>query len=165
MRTDQAPVEIEGIQAALWSMVRLYSSRRAFQEWSATSGVLISQPAFDLLGRVEEGGPITLGELGRQAHMDPSAVGRQVRLLEDLDLVERARDASDRRAVRVALTPRGKDVRHRVASVGAGHLAQALAAWPAEDRAALARLLPRLVHDLRTRRYGPVPERPVGDRP
>lgn len=147
--------DVESIQGALWSMVRLYSSRRAFSRWSAASGVLVSQPAFELLGRVEERGPVTLGELGRLAHMDPSAVGRQVRMLEELELLERGPHDSDKRAVRVAITPRGKEVRERVASAGARHLAEAVGQWPPEDRAELARLLTQLVSELRSRSYDP----------
>jgi DNA-binding MarR family transcriptional regulator len=150
---DSLDGQVEAVQAALWGMLRLYSSRRAFAGWSAASGVLISQPAFDILGRVEEHGPVTLGELGRLAHMDPSAVGRQVRSLEELGLVERTPGTTDRRVVEVCLTPRGKEVRQRVASVGARHLADELATWPESDRQALATLLPKLVTDLRGRRY------------
>lgn len=150
---SSAGEQVEVIQRALWEMLRLYSSRRAFAGWSAASGVLVSQPAFDLLGRVEERGPITLGELGRLAHMDPSAVGRQVRSLEELGLVDRSPSTSDRRVVEVRLTHRGKEVRHRVASAGARHLADELGAWSESDRRALARLLPKLVSDLRSRRY------------
>lgn len=148
--------QAEEVQGALWALMRLYASRRAFARWSATSGVLISQPAFDLLGRIEERGSATLGQLGRLAHMDPSAVGRQVRLLEELGLVERGPDPGDRRVTTVGITPRGKEVRHRVADAGARHLRETLAAWPAADRAALARLLPRLAAELRARRYGPI---------
>ncbi|MDA8356203.1 MAG: MarR family transcriptional regulator [Actinomycetota bacterium] len=145
--------QVEAVQGALWEMLRLYSSRRAFAGWSAASGVLVSQPAFDLLGRVEERGPITLGELGRLAHMDPSAVGRQVRALEELGLVDRSPSMSDRRVVEVRLTPRGKEVRQRVALAGSRHLADELGSWSESDRRALARLLPKLVSDLRNRRY------------
>jgi DNA-binding MarR family transcriptional regulator len=85
--------------------------------------------------------------------MDPSAVGRQVRQLEEAGLLVRSTDPDDRRVTRVRATPKGRAVRRRLADAGRAHVAEALAEWTAHDRQELARLLGRLVDDLRAHRY------------
>ncbi|MCL4446443.1 MAG: MarR family transcriptional regulator [Actinobacteria bacterium] len=141
------------VQSATYQLVRLYASRRAFAEWSAASGTVLSRSAFDLLGHIGERGSVTLGDLGRLAHMDPSAVSRQVRGLEEMALVERSEDPGDRRVSLISLTVKGKEIHSRIAEVGARHLSDVLHSWSKKDRSDLARLLPKLVADLRSHRY------------
>jgi DNA-binding MarR family transcriptional regulator len=145
--------DFERIQEALGALLRLHASRRVFAERAAAAGVAISQPGFDLLGRVDDEGALTLGALGRLTHMDPSAVGRQVRQLEEQGLLVRSADPEDRRVTRVRATPRGHAARRAMADAGRRHFATALADWSPADRAALARVLPQLVDDLRAHRY------------
>jgi DNA-binding MarR family transcriptional regulator len=75
-------------------------------------------------------------------------VSRQLRPLEEEQLVERAAAASDARVALVSLTPAGKRVAKRLRTVGLRHLSDALADWSERDRADLAQLLSRLVDDL-----------------
>ena len=76
----------------------------------AAAGVVISQPGFQLLRRIQEEGGIQIGELARLTEMDPAATGRQVGQLEADGLVTRKKDSDDGRAVRrrgyTALAPR-----------------------------------------------------------
>jgi len=150
-------IDLEPVQRALAGLLRLHASRRVFAERAAAAGVVVSQPAGDLLSRIDDDGPLILGELGRLAHMDPSAVGRQVRQLEVQGLVVRAPDPDDGRVTRVTATPTGRALRRRLDEAGRRHLADTLADWPAEDRRELARLLPKLVADLRERSYPSIP--------
>ena len=53
---------------------------------------------------------LTMGELSTEIYMAESAGRRLVNRLVDLDLVERKRDDSDRRVVRVGLTPKGRQL-------------------------------------------------------
>lgn len=145
--------DLERIQEALGALLRLHASRRVFAERAASAGVVISQPGLDLLGRVDDEGALTLGELGRLTHMDPSAVGRQVRQLEKQGLLVRSADPDDGRVTRVRTTPRGHATRRAMADAGRRHFEKALAGWSAADSAALAHVLPQLVDDLRAHRY------------
>lgn len=145
--------DLEDVQRSLGSLLRLHSSRRVFAERSAAAGVVISQPGFALLAQADDGDGVTLGDLGRGTHMDPSAVGRQVRQLEEAGLLVRSTDPVDRRVTRVRATSRGRVVRRRLADAGRAHVAEALSAWSTHDRRELARLLAKLVHDLRAHRY------------
>jgi DNA-binding MarR family transcriptional regulator len=145
--------DLERIQRGLGALLRLHASRRVFAERAAAADVAISPPGAELLSRVDEEGALTLGDLGRLAHMDPSAVTRQVRQLETQGLVVREADPNDGRVTRLHATARGRAVRRQLDEAGRRHLADTLAAWSPADRADLARLLPQLVDDLRARRY------------
>lgn len=145
---------LAAIEQAMGALLRLSASRRVFADRAAAAGVVISQPGFDLLSRLDDDDNAwTLGDLGRSTHMDPSAVGRQVRQLEAQGLLVREADPDDGRVTRVRATPRGHDVRLRLADAGRRHVADALAEWSRADRDELARLLPQLVADLRAHRY------------
>lgn len=151
--TPTGAADLEALQRSLGSLLRLHASRRVFAERSAAAGVAISQPGFALLSQADEGEAVTLGDLGRGTHMDPSAVGRQVRQLEEAGLLARSTDPDDRRVTRVRATPRGRAVRRRLADAGRAHVAEALSEWSVHDRHELARLLERFVHDLRAHRF------------
>lgn len=156
---ESAARDLEAVQQALGALLRLHASRRVFAERALAAGVVVTPPGADLLSRVDGAGAITLGDLGRLAHMDPSAVGRQVRQLEAQGLLTRAADPDDRRVTRVRVTPRGRAVRRRLDEAGQRHLAETLSDWLPRDRGELARLLPKLVDDLRARRYPAIDDR------
>jgi DNA-binding MarR family transcriptional regulator len=150
--------EVAPVQRALEQLNRLRASRRAHAGLTVATGVDLSQPAYVVLRRVHEYGPITLGELARLAEMDAASTGRQVRRLEELGLIERSSVDGDARVTQVRITPRGAATRDRIAAVLEAHLHDALATWSARDRRELGHLLTRLVDDLRALRYRGVDE-------
>lgn len=56
-------------------------------------------------------------QLTRKLHVDKATTTRALSRLEELDLVRRERDPLDRRAFRLFLTDRGKEIRPRIRSV------------------------------------------------
>ncbi len=64
--------------------------------------------------------------------------------------------SDDGRMIEVRLTDRGRDVYGRIVAVRTSHMSEVLASWSSSDRAALARLVERLVDDLKA-----VPFRPA----
>lgn len=58
---------------------------------------------------------LQLKELGARAHLDPTSVNWLVVQLEKAGLAERQRDPEDRRAVRLWLTPAGRELEQKVA--------------------------------------------------
>jgi DNA-binding MarR family transcriptional regulator len=147
--------DLDAIGRAIEMLLRLSASRRVQTEWTTAAGVPISQPGFTLLRRIQERGPLSLADLGRLTHMDAASVTRQVVQLERAGLVRRDRAEHDGRIALVSVTPEGAAARARISAVLDQHLADALARWPATDRRDLARLLGRLVDDLRATRYRP----------
>lgn len=78
----------------------------------APLGINIAQ--FSLLKRIDHAEPISLTELARLIDLDRSTVGRNVRVLERLGLVE-TRTGEDQRESAAALTAEGRDVFRRAA--------------------------------------------------
>ena len=112
-------------------------------------GAVVTRAGYAVLRSLHDEEALTLGELARECSMDPAAAGRQVKALEDEGLVAREVGDDDARVVRVQLTDRGADVYQRIVAVRVQHTADVLAAWSSDDRAALVRLVDRLVDDLR----------------
>ena len=147
--------DLDAVSRALEQLLRLNASRKVHANQAAAAGVSLSPPGMALLRRLQEEGPLSMGELARLTHMDPAATGRQVRQLEQDGLVMKDTSPADRRVTVVRLTPRGADVRRRVSAVLDHHLEDVLGGWSKTDRAKLGTLLTRLVEDLRTVRYRP----------
>jgi DNA-binding MarR family transcriptional regulator len=143
------------IERALEQLFRLNASRKVLNRRAAAAGVVISQPGFQLLRRIQEDEGVQIGELARLTDMDPAATGRQVAQLEEDGLVTREKASDDRRAVIVRVTPRGAEVRRSLGVVSERHMSDVLSGWSADDRMRLAQLLPRLVEGLRTVAYRP----------
>ena len=147
------PDDLSTIERSLEQLFRLNASRKVHQRRAAAAGVVISQPGFQLLRRVQGQDGIQIGELARLTEMDPAATGRQIAQLEADGLVTRERDSDDGRAVVVKVTAAGAEVRRRLSMVAERHMADVLANWSEVDRGRLAALLPRLVEGLRQVSY------------
>ncbi len=91
------------------------AARKATALYDATlapAGVNVAQ--FALLRKIERAESVSLTELGRLAALDRSTVGRNVKVLERLGLVQVAA-AEDQREAAVALTPAGAEALVRAA--------------------------------------------------
>lgn len=104
---------------------------------------VLDPPAFALLSRIGDQGPLRLSTLAAAVCLDVSTISRQVHDLEQAGWVVREGDPQDRRASLLELTPAGRAVldagyeqRRRVLS----HL---LAGWTQEEQLALADQLSR----------------------
>ena len=125
---DVAEIDpVLAVSASTEALLRLSASRRVHDLQASAAGVTISKPGLVLLRRLAQHGPCTLGDLARETHMDPSAVGRQVAALEQSGFVQRNRDDADGRVTIARATPAGEAVLRRLIAVGDGHLADALA--------------------------------------
>ncbi|CAH1693369.1 MarR family transcriptional regulator [Hyphomicrobiales bacterium] len=70
-------------------------------------GINISQ--FSLLRNIERRQPVSLTELGRELHLDRSTMGRNIRVIEKMGLVEMGR-GDDQRESKVSLSGHGADM-------------------------------------------------------
>jgi DNA-binding MarR family transcriptional regulator len=153
--------ELAPIQRALEQLDRLQASRTGHAALVAATGVDLSRPAYVLLRRIDEHGPLPLGELARLARMDAASTGRQVRRLEELGFIVRTPSPADARVVVVEATPAGASARRRIAAVLEGHLRDALDRWSPTERRALGELLSRLVDDFRAVQFRGVDHTPA----
>jgi DNA-binding MarR family transcriptional regulator len=148
-----ASESVQQIQRHLELLLRMSSSRRVYAKQAEAADVEIAQPAYVLLRRIRQDGPLAMGELARRTHMDPGATARQVGQLERDGLVRRYPSPDDGRVSLVVVTPRGERVHQRVARVLHSHMVGVLAGWPEPDRRDFARLMARFVEDLRASEY------------
>lgn len=80
----------------------------SYDEALAPFGINIAQ--FSLLRAVERRGKVSLTALGRVQELDRSTIGRNVRVLERMGLVEMGRSEDDQREAVVQLTPPGAEL-------------------------------------------------------
>ncbi len=99
---------------------------------------------FKLLSTLVRTGPVHAGALAGMLATDKSVVSRQVRILEDLGLIERKVDPSDRRASFLVATPPAIEKVNEARAADQAHLYRSLRQWGAHDVGRLADLLARL---------------------
>jgi len=92
-----------------------------------------------VLATIDRRGPLTLGELAEAERVQPPTITAAVDRLEQQGLVERRRDARDRRVVDVQVTRAGEQVLYEARSRKSAYLEQRLGSLSARDRATLER--------------------------
>jgi DNA-binding MarR family transcriptional regulator len=138
------------LNEAISALSRLTRSRKLDALHAERAGVPLNFAAYSVLGRlVAADGPVGLGELGRQAHMPPNALSRQVRVLEDAGYLVRRADPYDGRVSLVEASDRGRDAHRRLRQANEAMLARQLDDWTDHEVDDLADRLERLVADLR----------------
>jgi DNA-binding MarR family transcriptional regulator len=101
----------------------------------------LSPSQISALTSVERHGPLTLGALADHERVAPPSVTKVVAKLEELGLVERRGDATDRRVARVTVTPAGTALLANVRQRKDVWLATRLGALDDDQRARLAAAL------------------------
>ncbi|RKS75291.1 DNA-binding MarR family transcriptional regulator [Motilibacter peucedani] len=100
--------------------------------------------AYGLLIRIADDGGARGTDLADYYGIGKPTVSRQVRLLEELGLVERRPDPSDARAAFFCLTSEGEQRMERMRTARRERFQQMLREWDSGDAEQLARLLARL---------------------
>lgn len=136
------------LERAVTGMVRQLQLPRVVARVVGGSGPGLERAAYAALRRIHDQGSLRLSELADQLELDASTVSRQVRQLVAAGLVVRRADPGDGRASVVVLTPAGRRVLGRVAAARRRFVAEVVAGWSEEDRAALAGLLDRFAGDV-----------------
>ncbi|MCO5314103.1 MAG: MarR family transcriptional regulator [Microthrixaceae bacterium] len=127
---------------------RLIGSRQVAGRITDAAGVEISQQGVQILRSLLRHGELPIAGVAAAAHMDISAVSRQLGPLEEAGLTARGAAKDDGRVVLIRLTPSGRRVAQRIRSVGLRHLQASLIAWSADEKHQLAELLGRLIDDM-----------------
>ncbi len=102
-------------------------------------------PAQALCMRVlsHAGGEVTQTEIANALVLSRPSVTRLLQRMQRSGLVVRRTDETDQRQTLVTLTPAGRDLEHHLEQALAEYAAATLARLPDDDRAELARVLPR----------------------
>jgi DNA-binding MarR family transcriptional regulator len=136
------------LNEAISALHRFAGSRKLDDVHAARAGVDLNLAAYGVLGRIVAHGPVSLGELSKLAHMQPSALSRQVKLLEEGGHIERT-SGDDARVALVAATPAGRDAHRKLRDANEALLARQLRGWTEAELLDVAEKLERLVADLR----------------
>lgn len=130
--------DIEAVETAeLAGRLRLAVTRLArLMRQQTDSGLSPTQLA--TLATIEAAGPLTLGDLATREQVAPPTITKAVSGLEEEGLVARRVDDTDRRVVRVAITPGGRRRLEQTRTRKNAWLAQRLRAVASEDLARLA---------------------------
>ena len=89
----------------------------------------------------------TPAELCRHLSLDSGSMTRMLDRLEQKQLLERTRSATDRRQVQLALTAAGKAIADRLPQIGADAMNELLKVLDAEEVAHLERILSKVLID------------------
>lgn len=143
---------LETVGAAINRLQRLLASRRVFSRLATSAGLSLSQQSTQVLLAMSTT-PRPIADVAATANMDVGAVSRQLKILEDEGLTERAASPSHGRIILVCWTPKGQGLSNHVRDVRRRHLVAALSTWTADERDQLGHLLTRLVNDLETTPY------------
>lgn len=97
---------------------------------------------------VDRYGPIAVSAVARRLDVDQSTASRQLRPLEEHELIRRTTGPDDRRVSWLTSTARGRGVLERIDEVVRNDFAVALGDWTDDDRERLGELLARFRTDL-----------------
>ncbi len=136
----EMPLEPESIARLRVVIARL---SRGLRPTAAAAGSLTSSEV-EVLSAVGRRGPLRLSDLASLAGFNPTMLSRIVAHLEDLKLLRRLGDESDRRVSLVELTSAGRSLHDRVRSERTGVLARELADMCPAQRDAIVASLPAL---------------------
>ena len=97
-----------------------------------------------VLTRLREEEGVNQSQLGERTFKDRRNIGRILDLLEKRSLIERRRDAGDRRAHRVFLTDEGREVEEKLHRLVMKHRAEMFDCLSAEDIVIMRRIFARI---------------------
>jgi DNA-binding MarR family transcriptional regulator len=89
-----------------WSEVFMHRSMRDFRKFMEETDLSFSQ--INILMRLLHGGSAGVSEIGAQLGVTNAAASQAVERMVQLGLIERTEDPIDRRAKKLALTPKGR---------------------------------------------------------
>jgi DNA-binding MarR family transcriptional regulator len=104
-----------------------------------------------LLARLNQAGPVRLGDLARALGVDSSTVTPQTQRLERFGFVARTRDPRDGRAVLLSVTRAGRALLDSMRLSRRALLAERLRGWTDEEQAQAAAILAKMAEELKHR--------------
>ena len=135
------PNDEEDLSELFWRVARQlrHGGKETLDRWDVTPGQARA------LGVLTRHGLMRLSELSDHLRIAPRSTTEVVDALEAAGLVERRPDPHDRRATQVAVTGRGAEVATDIHAARHAAAARFFGALDETDRAALIRILRRLV--------------------
>ncbi len=138
----RAPQQIAGV-VRQWVEA---SDRRSLAEWRRfVRGAGLSMPQLSVLMRLYYGGGCGVHDIGSGLAVSSAAASQMVDRLVQAGLVDRGENPQDRRARRVALSARGRQLIDRGIRERYRWVDDLVGELPADRRASVLRILPSLI--------------------
>lgn len=148
---DSFETDLETLENA---MRRFFQTMKRPQNWAlvaSRSGVTIDRPSAVILKLlIENRVPCHVQNLADHLGIEAPFVTRKTQELERADYLRRVTDRTDRRAVELMVTPRGRAVSKKLWKAQRDIIAEALADWGQTDRRQFVRLFEQFSDDLAT---------------
>ncbi len=148
-RRDKSVADLE---RALEDIVSWAVRNDAYRDAMRRPDVDLPRGHAGLLARLNQAGPVRLGDLARALGVDSSTVTPQTQRLERSGFVARTRDPRDGRAVLLTVTRAGRALLDNMRLTRRAILADRLQEWSDDERALAAEVLKRVAQDLNLRR-------------
>ena len=142
---------VADMERALEDIVRWAIRNDVYRESMQRAQVDLPRGHAGLLARLNQSGPLRLGDLARVLGVDSSTVTPQTQRLEHFGFVARTRDPRDGRAVLLSVTRAGRALLDSMRLRRRALLAERLRGWSDEERAQAAAVLKRVAEDLNLR--------------
>jgi DNA-binding MarR family transcriptional regulator len=134
----------DAVDADQAARLRRAVNKLARQFNTSATGEGLTPTQASVLALVASMGPVSLSELLRVEHINPTMLSRVVGRLDEMEFVLRTPDPDDLRSATLTATERGHEVHDRIRAQRAAAVARASAQLGAKEQIALARALPAL---------------------
>lgn len=149
MKTRLEPAVAEGGAARFVDSYLAYLLARASHLISAESHRTMAEQRIPVMRWrilvILNDGPLAMMELARVALNKQPTVSRNVDRMERLGLLRRATHVTDRRSIRVSITPKGRRLVRKLMKLAKDHEAAVLAPLGAANARTLMRVLQKLI--------------------
>jgi DNA-binding MarR family transcriptional regulator len=141
--------DLQRVEKALWRIARIGTGREAARLRAERSGLPLSRPSISIISALSSSGPVRLSGLAQLCDLEASLISREVGALVADGYVDRSADPTDGRAFIVELTAKGREAYTTYRAATDDIVIETLVDWSADEIAALADNLERLVADIR----------------
>jgi len=142
MDNTASPLQLDGFLPYRAARLATALSRGLAAQYEARYRISVAE--WRVLVHLTQESEISVRDIFTRVDMDRARVTRAVQRLESRDLVSKLVNESDRRLVRLALTPAGRDLAVSLSHLAAAFEAQLLATLPAGSAATLLSLFDAL---------------------
>jgi DNA-binding MarR family transcriptional regulator len=111
----------------------------------AVDGAGLSMPQWVMLAHIDEMPEVDQSRLALTTSIDKTNTGRLVDQLEAMGLIQRRPDSADRRAWRLSVTPRGRDLRRKLRPQATASQDKLLSCLSPTEQKIFVQLLTRVV--------------------
>src|SRR5215470_3877990 len=132
--------QLRALHGAVLDIVIVMNRPQRDEALIKEAGIALDRALFPLLVGIERFGPIGVVELADRAGRDYTTVSRHVAKLEQLGLIQRQGNATDRRLREALITPKGKAMTDRIDAARERIGRAIFETWDSDEFDALVRL-------------------------